>query len=187
MAKNLFDKVSKIKNPRWQFRRIFRWLRHGVFHFFSRPCFHGEISETKWMHNGCCSQYNKKCPFCFVNFSKKTWSAEKMEYTTTKPTENPWKLLSQIFHFWNFVTEIFRHKVMLKITILSKSWYKFLFDKLMIFTSPFGGKSLWQSFRNKKSEMTVSKDFLLASSWCTIFKACAIMFSAIMWCAIQGV
>ena len=52
---------------------------------------------------------------------------------------------------------------------LSKSWYKFLFDKIMIFTLPFGGKSLWQSFKNKKSEMTVSKDFPLASSWCTSF------------------
>ena len=120
MAKNLFDKVSKIKNPRWQFRRIFRWLRHGVFHFFSRPCFHGEICKTKWVQNGCCS-------FCFANYSKNTWSTEKMEYTTTKPMKNPSKLSSQIFYFWNFVTENFRPKVMLKIIISSKNWYKFLF------------------------------------------------------------
>ena len=95
----------------WQFWRIFRWLRRGVLHFFCRPCFHGEICKTKRMQNGCFSQYNKKCPFCFPNFSQKTWSAEKMEYTTTKPTENPLKLSSQIFYFWNFVTEFFHHKV----------------------------------------------------------------------------
>ena len=56
---------------------------------------------------------------CFANFSMKTRSTEKMEYTTTKPTENPSKLSSQFFYFWNFVTEIFRHKVMLKIIISS--------------------------------------------------------------------
>ena len=48
MIKNLCDKVSKIKKWRWQFRRIFRWLRRGVLHFFCRPCFHGEICKTKW-------------------------------------------------------------------------------------------------------------------------------------------
>ena len=120
---------SKIKNLRWQFWRIFRWLRRGVLHFF---CFHGEICKTKWMQNGCYSQYNQKCPFCFANFSMKTRSTEKMKYTTTKPTENPSKLSSQIFNFWNFVTEIFCHKVMLKLIIppienctdfLIKSWF----------------------------------------------------------------
>ena len=49
MTKNLCDKVSQIKKLRWQFRRIFRWLRRGVLHFFCRPCFHGEICKT----NGC--------------------------------------------------------------------------------------------------------------------------------------
>ena len=108
-------------------------------------------------------------PFCFANFSMKTRSTEKMEYTTTKPAENPSKLSSQIFYFWNFVTEIFRHKVMLKIIISSienctnfliKSWFlTLLCDK----------KSLWQSFKNKKIEMTVLKDFPCASSWCTPF------------------
>ena len=49
MAKNLCDKVSKIKNLRWQFWRIFRWLPRAVLHFFCRPCFHGEICKT----NGC--------------------------------------------------------------------------------------------------------------------------------------
>ena len=48
MTKNLCDKVSQIKKLRWQFRRIFRWLRRGVLHFFCRPCFHGEICKTKW-------------------------------------------------------------------------------------------------------------------------------------------
>ena len=55
----------------------------------------------------------------FVNFSMKTRSTEKMEYTTTKHTENSSKLTSQFFYFWNFVTEIFCHKVILKIIISS--------------------------------------------------------------------
>ena len=45
---NLCDKVSKIKNLRGQFRRIFRWLRRGVLYFFCRPCFLWEICKTKW-------------------------------------------------------------------------------------------------------------------------------------------
>ena len=48
VVKNLCDKVSKFKNLRWQFRRIFRWLCHGVLHFFCRLNFHGEIYRTKW-------------------------------------------------------------------------------------------------------------------------------------------
>ena len=47
-AKNLCDKVSKIKNLRWQFCGIFRWLRHGLLCFFCRRCFHGEICKIKW-------------------------------------------------------------------------------------------------------------------------------------------
>ena len=77
---------------------------------------------------------NKKCPFCFPNSSQKTCSAEKMEYTTTKPTKNSLKLSSQIFYFWNFVTENFRPKVMLKIMISSKNWYKFLFFRVTIYS-----------------------------------------------------
>ena len=46
--KYLCDKVSKFKNLRWQFRRIFRWLCHSVLHFFCRLNFHGEIYRTKW-------------------------------------------------------------------------------------------------------------------------------------------
>ena len=60
----------------------------------------------------CCSQYDKKCPFCFANLPKKKGSAKKMDYTTTKPTKNPLKLSSQIFYFWNFVKEISPQKVM---------------------------------------------------------------------------
>ena len=52
------------------------------------------------------SWYLKKCPFCFVNFSVKTRSTEKVKYSTTKPTENTTELSSQIFDFWNFATEI---------------------------------------------------------------------------------
>ena len=48
VAKNLFDKVSKIKNLRWQFCGIFRWLRHGLLCFFCRRYFHGEICKIKW-------------------------------------------------------------------------------------------------------------------------------------------
>ena len=107
--------------------------------------------------------------FCFANFSMNIMFTEKMRYTTTSATENPSKLSLQIFDFWNFVTEIFRHKVMLKIMNLSKSWYTFLLMKLWFLTLLCGEKSLWQSFKNKKIEMTVSKDFPLALSWCTPF------------------
>ena len=48
VAKNLCKKVLKIKNLRWQFQRIFRWLRRGVLYFFCRPCFLVEICKTKW-------------------------------------------------------------------------------------------------------------------------------------------
>ena len=41
----------------------------------------------------------EKCPICSVNFSVKTRSTEKIEYTTTKPTENTSELSSQIFDF----------------------------------------------------------------------------------------
>ena len=47
-AKNLCDKVSKIKNLRWQFCGIFRRLCHGLLCFFCRRCFHGEICKIKW-------------------------------------------------------------------------------------------------------------------------------------------
>ena len=57
-------------------------------------------------------EYLKKWSFCFANFSTKTRSTEKIEYTATKPTENTSDLSSQIFDFGNFVTEIFCHKVM---------------------------------------------------------------------------
>ena len=47
MAKNLCDKVSKIKNLKWQFRRIFRCRRRGIPHFFCKHYIHGEICKTK--------------------------------------------------------------------------------------------------------------------------------------------
>ena len=50
MVKKLCDEVSKIKNLRWQFQRIFRWLCHGVLSFFCWRNFHGEICKTKWPH-----------------------------------------------------------------------------------------------------------------------------------------
>ena len=106
------------------------------------------------MQNGCYSHNHKKCPFCFANFSKKTWSTEKIEYTTTKPTENPSKLSSQFFHFWNFVTEIFRQKLMLKIVILSKSWYNFLFflEHPLVYLIE-SNKSTARDWTNKKRPM----------------------------------
>ena len=46
-SKNLCDKTLKIKNLNWQFCCIFRWLRHGILHFFWRCYLHGEIFKTK--------------------------------------------------------------------------------------------------------------------------------------------
>ena len=68
VVKNLWDKVSKIKNLRWLFWRIFRWLCHSVLHFFYRHFFYGEICKTK------CplfkfSEKSKKCPHRAANFS----------------------------------------------------------------------------------------------------------------------
>ena len=57
------------------------------------------------------SQKVKKWPFCFANFSLKTASTDKMEYTTMKPMKNTSKLSSHIFDFRNYVTEIFCFKV----------------------------------------------------------------------------
>ena len=37
----------------------------------------------------------------------KTPTTEKTEYTIVLPVENPTKLSTQIFDFWNFVTQIF--------------------------------------------------------------------------------
>ena len=88
MTKNLCDKVSKIKKLRWQFRRIFRWHRRGVLHFFCRPCFLGEICKTKWTLFIILRAASILHPFCFANFFMKTRLTEKFEYTTTKPTEN---------------------------------------------------------------------------------------------------
>ena len=41
------NKSLKIKNLRWQFSCIFRWLRRGILRFFSRRRFHGEIPRSK--------------------------------------------------------------------------------------------------------------------------------------------
>ena len=56
--------------------------------FFLQTLFSWRNLQNKTMQNGCYSQNDKICPFCFANFSKKTWSTEKIKYTTTKPTEN---------------------------------------------------------------------------------------------------
>ena len=60
------------------------------------------------------SQKVKKWPFCFANFSLKTASTDKMEYTTMKPMKNTSKLSSHIFDFRNYVTEIFCFKFLQK-------------------------------------------------------------------------
>ena len=46
-TKNICDKGMKIYNLHWQFSCIFRWLRHGIHHFFWRCYLHGEIFKTK--------------------------------------------------------------------------------------------------------------------------------------------
>ena len=49
--------------------------------------------------------------FSFFPKTMKIEPTEKMDYIMTRPTVNPSKLSSQIFEFWNFVTEIFHHKI----------------------------------------------------------------------------
>ena len=46
-SKNLCDKSLKIKNLRWQFSCIFRWLRRGILRFFCRCRYHGDICRSK--------------------------------------------------------------------------------------------------------------------------------------------
>ena len=46
-SKNLCDKSLKIKNLRWQFSCIFRWLRPAILRFFCRRCYHGDICRPK--------------------------------------------------------------------------------------------------------------------------------------------
>ena len=46
-SKNLCDKSLKIKNLRWQFSCIFRWLRRGILRFFCRCRYHGDFCRSK--------------------------------------------------------------------------------------------------------------------------------------------
>ena len=87
------------------YHRDFSLQSFFLLHFFQKP---------------------KKRPFCSVNFAMKIEPTEKMEYTMTKPTENPMKLLSQTFEF--FTTQFL---------IIKKKW----FSDSMIRIFGFGG--LW--------------------------------------------
>ena len=159
----------KNKKMRWQFRRIFRWLRRGVLNFFCRPCFHGESCKTNGCKMDATLKMIKSVHFVLQISPRKHSLQEKWSIPQRIRRKILRKCHLNFFYFWNFVTEIFRHKVMIKIMNLSKSWYNFLLMKLWFLTLLCGEKSLWQSFKNEKSEMTVSKDFPLASSWCTSF------------------
>ena len=45
--------------------------------------------------------------FVLANFSMKTRSTEKMEYTTAQPAENPFKISSQIFFILETLSQTF--------------------------------------------------------------------------------
>ena len=153
---------------RWQFRRIFRWLRRGVLHFLSRPWFHGEIYKTKRCNMDATLKRIKSVHFVL---QISPWK-QGLQKKWSTPRQSQRKILRNChlrFYIFETLSQIFRHKLMLIITILSKSWYNFLLMKLWFLTLLCGEKSLWQSFKNKKIEMSVSKGFLLASSWCTPF------------------
>ena len=107
VAKNLCDRVSNIKNLRWQFGSIFRWLCRGVFNFFCQPCFHEEMDTFEDMPS-----------FSFVNFSLKTRLTEKVKYTTTKPTKNTSELTYHIFDFLKLCHKDFLPKSYIKFRIL---------------------------------------------------------------------
>ena len=104
-CKNLCDKVSKIKNWRCTFYSFFRALRCGVLCFFCQCIFHGENRKKTAFFAFFKKSQNRW--FCFAIFSMKNASTEKTEYTTTKSTEKLRRWQCQIFHFRNFVTEIF--------------------------------------------------------------------------------
>ena len=68
------------------------------------------FSWRKSRNNIACFDFFEKSwkrQFCFTIFSMKNALTEKTKYTTTKSTEKRIKWPSLIFHFRNFVTEIF--------------------------------------------------------------------------------
>ena len=78
--------------------------------------------------------------FCFANFSMKTRSTEKMEYTTTKPTENPSKLSSQFFLFLKLCHRDFSSQSNVKNHDFIKKLVRFSIDEIMIFNITLWGK-----------------------------------------------
>ena len=101
VVQNLCDKVSKIKNLRWQFRSIIRWACRGVFNFFCQPCFHGEIYETKWRNI-------LKSDHFVLQISP--WE-QGLQKKLNTPRQSQQKILLnfhlRFFYFLNFVTEFF--------------------------------------------------------------------------------
>ena len=130
MTKNLCDKVSKIKNLRWQFRRIFCWLRRGVLPFFCRQCFLGDICKTKWTLFIILRAASNLHPFfihLFFKFLHENKVYRKNGVHHDKANGKSFETVISIFFFLKLCHRHFSPQIMLKIMILSKSWYNFLF------------------------------------------------------------
>ena len=80
VGENLGDKVSKIKNLKWQFGSIFRWLCRGVFIFSVNLVFTEKFTKQN-------EGISKKVSILFCKFLYKNKVDRKNEDTTTKPTE----------------------------------------------------------------------------------------------------
>ena len=150
MAKNLCDKVSKIKNLRWQFRSIFRLFCRGVFNFFCRPCFHGEICKTKWRLFILLRVASILHPFVLQISS---WKQCLQKKWSTPQRSQPKILQNSHLRFFIFETlwqRFLRHKLMLKIIISSIENCTNCFIKSWFLTLLCDEKSLWQSYKIKK-------------------------------------
>ena len=118
----------------WQSRRKIRrncQLRFLIFETLSQ-----RFSTTKFPLFQSVKLFQKveKWPFWFANFSIEKVSTEKMKYTMKKLMENPLKLSTQIVYFWNFVTEIFNHKIK-KIKLNYPKKWPFYFEIFSIKTA----------------------------------------------------
>ena len=78
----------------------------------------------------------------------------------TKPAENPTKLSSQIFYFWNFITEIFRRKVFFSSFFQKPQKEAILFCKFLHENWADRKNGVHHDKANGKSFETVISDFL---------------------------
>ena len=93
------DHVFKNKRSEMTVSKDFLLASSGCTPFFLQTMFSWRNLQNKMDTFYSFESSIQFASFCFANFSMKSRSTEKMEYTTTKPTKNPSKLSSQFFLF----------------------------------------------------------------------------------------